>query len=153
MADDRAIWFENGRHRRKVKRVLKRGHFKQAKEEYHIATTKEELNTQVEEIRGGHNARGVALEGLDNAEKTHEAYLHNRQHGPKRVGRWGQEFASTFADFLSAYSGIIDIVKSAGAPYGEIAYQSLSILLVATQKAYADLDIAPWLDTAAEEMS
>jgi hypothetical protein len=85
----------------------------------HLASTKEELNKQI-----------VAQQNLDQASNSHSVYTENRKHGAKRVGRWAQEFAFGFSAFVSAYSGIVDAVKTAGGPYGEVAYQTLSILLI-----------------------
>jgi hypothetical protein len=96
----------------------------------HLASTKEELNRQIEEVQDGLSPRLVAQENLDEASKSHDVYTENRKHGAKKVGRWAQEFAIGFSAFVSAYSGIVDAVKTAGGPYGEVAYQTLSILLI-----------------------
>jgi hypothetical protein len=115
--------------------------------EFQVATTKDELNKQIEEIQNGESLHAVALENLDEASKSRDAYQLDRKHGAKRVGRWGQEFANAFAEFVSAYSGILDIVKGAGGPYGEIGYQTLSILLiVVVNKNNNDTKIKDLLD-------
>lgn len=98
--------------------------------EVQIATTNDELKKQIEEIQNGESIHAVALENLDNASKSRDAYKLEREHGSKRVGRWAQEFANGFAEFFSAYSGILDIMRGAGGPYGEVGYQTLSILLI-----------------------
>jgi hypothetical protein len=95
-----------------------------------IASTKEQLDKQIEDAKNGLSAPLVALQNLDDASKSRDAYKEDRMHGRKRVGRWVQEFANVFSQFVSVYSGIVDIVKSAGGPYGEVAYQTLSILLI-----------------------
>ena len=35
-----------------------------------------------------------------------------------------------FADFVKAYSGIVELLKGAGGVYGSVAYEILSILLI-----------------------
>jgi hypothetical protein len=100
------------------------------KKEVQVATTKDELKKQIEEIQIGESLHAVALENLDSASKSRDAYQLEREHGSKRISRWAQEFANGFAEFVSAYSGILDIVKGAGGPYGEVGYQTLSILLI-----------------------
>ena len=98
--------------------------------EAQIAATKEELKKQIEDVQSGDFLQILALENLGSASKSHDIYRLGRKHGSKRVGRWAQEFANGFADFIGAYSGIVDIIKGAGGPYGEVAYQTLSILLI-----------------------
>jgi hypothetical protein len=101
------------------------------KQEVKIASTKDELNKQIEDVQNGQSPHAIALATLDDASKSHEIYVQDRKQGSKRVGRWAQEFANGFSEFVSAYSGIVDIVQGAGGPYGEVAYQTLSILLIA----------------------
>lgn len=101
------------------------------KQEVKIASTKDELNKQIEDVQNGQSHHAIALATLDDASKSHEIYVQGRKQGLKRVGRWAQEFANGFSEFVSAYSGIVDIVQGAGGPYGEVAYQTLSILLIA----------------------
>jgi len=45
----------------------------------------------------------------------------------KRVARL-QDFAVSFGHFLQAYSGIIDIVQTADAQFGNVAFAALSLL-------------------------
>jgi hypothetical protein len=40
-----------------------------------------------------------------------------------------QNFVRAFADFLGAYSGIVELVKGAGQQYGQLAYETLSLFL------------------------
>lgn len=115
--------------------------------EVQVAATKDELKKQIEEIQSGESLRTIALENLDNASKSRDEYQFQREHGSKRVGRWAQEFANGFAEFVGAYSGIIDIIKGAGGPYGEVGYQTLSILLiVVVNKSNNDMKIKDLLD-------
>ena len=41
-----------------------------------------------------------------------------------------QEQANSFAEFVSAYSGLVDVVNTAGEPYSRVAFQTLSVLLI-----------------------
>ena len=66
---------------------------------------------------------------LQGAEGVHAAYTKDRAVGAKKVGRRAQNFIKAFADFLGAYSGIVELVKGAGQQYGQIAYETLSMLL------------------------
>ncbi|TVY81584.1 hypothetical protein LSUE1_G003620 [Lachnellula suecica] len=95
-----------------------------------IASTKEELGIQLEGVQKGIPPASVSLQALENATKSHDLYSQDRRKGMKQAGRRAQEFANGFSQFVSAYSGIVDIVKGAGGPYGEVAYQTLSILLI-----------------------
>ena len=97
--------------------------------EVQIASTKEELETQIEAVRN-RTFPILALQNLNDAYKAHDVYTEDRKKGPKKVGQWAQDFANGFSEFVGAYSGIVDIVRGAGGPYGEVAYQSLSILLI-----------------------
>ncbi|TVY32027.1 hypothetical protein LSUB1_G008432 [Lachnellula subtilissima] len=128
--------------KRKLRKALKIG-----SKEVQIASTKEELETQIEAVRNRLSPPLLALQNLDDADKAHDVYTEYRKKGPKRVGRWAQDFANGFSQFVGAYSGIVDIVRSAGGPYGEVAYQSLSILLiVVVNKSANDTKIKDLLD-------
>lgn len=111
--------------KRQFRRALKTGN-----EEVKIAKTEYELKKQIEEIQNGDSLRGGALESLDEASKARKGHQDGRKSGGKRVGRGAQEFVTGFAKFLGAYSSILDIVRGAGGPYGEVGYQTLSILLI-----------------------
>ena len=41
-----------------------------------------------------------------------------------------------FADFLEAYSGIVEIVKQADSQYGGLAYSTVSLLLLVCTAVY-----------------
>ena len=98
--------------------------------EVQIASTKDELEKQIEEIQNPESIHTVARKNFDKAVRSRNEYQLEREHGPKKVGRWAQEFASGFARFVATYSGILEIVRRAGGPYGEVGYQTLSILLI-----------------------
>lgn len=93
----------------------------------YIASTKEDLAKQIEATQKGIAPGLVAQQLLDHALKSQDIYTADRQHGSKRVGRWAQEFANSFSEFVSAYSGIVDVVQGAGGIYATAAYQTLSI--------------------------
>lgn len=111
--------------KKRFRRALKLGNV-QTK----IAETEDELQQQIEDITCWDRIRGSAFKSLDEASKAQETYQDQRIQGRKRLGRGVQEFASGLSQFLGAYSSILDIVKGAGGPYGEIGYQTLSILLI-----------------------
>lgn len=91
---------------------------------------------QVETARSGTPPGLVALQSLNDASKSRDVYTADRQQGSKRVGKLAQEFTNAFSDFVSAYSGIVDIVKGAGGIYATAAYQTLSIFLIVSQRKY-----------------
>jgi len=48
----------------------------------------------------------------------------------KKPGRHVQSFLTSFSSYLSAYSGIVEVVKNGGQAYGQVAYSTLSIFLI-----------------------
>jgi hypothetical protein len=107
-----------------------------------LASTKEELLNQIEEAKTGIPRRLSALENFRRASFAHHAYVEEREKGAKRVGRLAQEKANKFAQFVAAYSGITELVKTAGEPYALIAFQTLSILVIVS---LARSDQSAWL--------
>ncbi|OQU97551.1 hypothetical protein CLAIMM_03470 [Cladophialophora immunda] len=95
--------------------------------------TKEEVEMQIEEARA-----------------AYMSWLEGRQTGSRRYGTAFQVFITRFSNFLTAYSGIVEVVKNASAPYGNLAYGTLSLLLIVVvnktgndekiAKALADLE-------------
>lgn len=59
-----------------------------------------------------------------------------RQSGGKAVA-----FANSFSKYLQAYSGIVEVVKSADQQYGGIAYGALSVLLIVRLRLTALINI------------
>lgn len=100
------------------------------KRDIRIASTKEELEQQIADVQEGVGSRLIAQQALDETSKAQDSYEVARTHGRRRVGRWAQDFAHGFGQFVGAYSGIIDVIRTASGPYGEVAYQTLSIFLV-----------------------
>ena len=74
--------------------------------------------------------RQQAASNIDVATKTHITYENQRTTGRRKFGKSVSKFLKGFADFLSVYSGIVELVKGAGQIYGTVAYETLSIFLV-----------------------
>lgn len=74
--------------------------------------------------------RQQAADNISKATDFHVTYEKKRATGHRKVGRSISNFLKGFADFLSVYSGIVELVKSAGQLYGTVAYETLSIFLV-----------------------
>lgn len=66
-----------------------------------------------------------------NAEKTR--WVNKRRHGHRKGASSLQKFLHNFSGFLEAFSGIVEVVRSAGAQYGEAGYGALSLLLIVCQ--------------------
>ncbi|KIY04113.1 uncharacterized protein Z520_00805 [Fonsecaea multimorphosa CBS 102226] len=67
---------------------------------------------------------------IDDARTAYMSWLEGRQTGSRRYGTAFQVFITRFSNFLTAYSGIVEVVKNASAPYGNLAYGTLSLLLI-----------------------
>lgn len=112
--------------KRKVVRALKFG-----KSPAGIASSREELNRQISDLQGAtHPASTLAVQEVEAASKSHDAYRQARSQGAKMVASSVQRGLSEFAQFISAFDGLLEKVASAGAPFGEVGYQTLSILLM-----------------------
>ncbi|KAL8791721.1 MAG: hypothetical protein Q9195_005658 [Heterodermia aff. obscurata] len=86
----------------------------------------------------------IRFEGLDFSENANENSIQDLlgyclgqvdQHQRDRTfirkaGKKTLVFANNFANFLQAYSGVVEIMKGADQQYGGIAYGTLSILLI-----------------------
>ncbi|KAK3690380.1 hypothetical protein B0T22DRAFT_515714 [Podospora appendiculata] len=102
-----------------------------------LASTKEELERQILKIKGDRHNRpsrastgAVATKDLDAATKAHDAYTQERAAGGRMVASAVQRGLDAMAKFIGAYSSLLETVMSAGGPYGEVGYQTLSILLI-----------------------
>ena len=71
-----------------------------------------------------------AVDGTTKATILHRTYQKERKTGGKKIGRSAQNFVKCFADFLNAYSGIVELLKGAGDIYGSVAYETLSIFFI-----------------------
>jgi hypothetical protein len=94
-----------------------------------FVATKRDLEDQLEKMDLS-QLRNHANSSLAGAKRVNSAYNQERTAGSRKRWKRLQQFFMTFADFMEAYSGVIDLVRSAGQQYGEAAYQSLSILLI-----------------------
>lgn len=65
----------------------------------------------------------------------HESYTLKRQQGLKRVGRGAQEWCTRIAEFADVYSEIFEYVSQLGGIYGQIGYQTISILFFVSKRS------------------
>ena len=108
----------------RIKRILK-GKGK----DLSFRTTEEGLRQQLEDLEV-HQLRHHADSELQKAKMVNAIYNDERTTGAKQGRRTAQNFVAIFSDFLCAYSGIIQLVRNAGQQYGEVAYETLSVLLI-----------------------
>ncbi|KAJ2986019.1 hypothetical protein NUW58_g5232 [Xylaria curta] len=110
-----------------LRRILK-------KDNSRVASTEAELFAQITQIRNAYKTtsqdRMAAVQGFNEASRARDMYQKRRQEGTLRFAHRIQAFANGIAEFITAYSGIIELVRGAGGPYGEVGYQTLSILLI-----------------------
>jgi len=94
-----------------------------------VRTTEEGLRKQIEgfDLQA---LKDLATGRIAEAHQGHAKYKNDRKGGARKVGSQVQNFVKVFSDFLGVYSGIVSLVKAAGGPYGELAYESLSILFI-----------------------
>ena len=64
------------------------------------------------------------------AQERNLTWSARRKKGLRKFPALLQTFMTRFADFLEAYSGIVEIVKEADSQYGGLAYSTLSLLLL-----------------------
>jgi hypothetical protein len=116
--------------KKKVLRTVKGGRRQDAP----LASSKEELERQINGIIGqGGGSLGpstLVLQEVEGATKAHETYQDQRLAGGKMVASAMQRRLNDFAQFVGAFDGLMEKIASAGSPYGEIGYQTLSILLI-----------------------
>ena len=94
-----------------------------------VRTTEEGLRKQIEEL-DLQTLKDLSTGRIAEADQDQAKYKDDRKGGAKKVGSQVQNFVKVFSDFLGVYSGIVSLVKAAGGPYGELAYESLSILFI-----------------------
>ena len=105
-----------------------------------IANTKDELDRQIAEVQGP-----LSIEGVETATSAHNAYQQERLAGGKKVANAFQRKLSDFAQFIGAFDGLMETIASAGSPYGEIGYQTLSILLIVSSHSLPPLLLRSFL--------
>ncbi|CAO2653297.1 Nn.00g027080.m01.CDS01 [Neocucurbitaria sp. VM-36] len=84
---------------------------------------KEDLDYQLDRL-----CRQVDTE-LENVRTSHVALKSQRARGVRKVSANAQGFLSDFSTFLTSYSGIVEIVKSADSQFGGLAWGTLSVFL------------------------
>jgi hypothetical protein len=67
---------------------------------------------------------------LRTTEEAQKGLLEERGKGVKKVAAKVEKFAITFAGFLDAYSGIVEVLKCADSQYGGLAYGTLSLFFI-----------------------
>ncbi|KAM0795426.1 hypothetical protein BDR22DRAFT_976891 [Usnea florida] len=67
---------------------------------------------------------------LDLAQVKNSAWSAKRKKGLRKLPTLLQTFMTRFADFLEAYSVIVEIIKQADSQYGGLAYSTVSLLLL-----------------------
>lgn len=100
------------------------------KQEISLANSKDELDQQISDIRDTLPARDVATSELQATTKIQDSYQDQRQAGAKQVASVVQRGLNEFSQFIRAYSGLANAVSTAGGPFAEVGFQSLSILLI-----------------------
>ncbi|KAI9858315.1 MAG: hypothetical protein M1813_007590 [Trichoglossum hirsutum] len=126
--------------KQRVRRILggKRG-------SHQVPTTREGLQQQIKEL-DPRQLGELADSALRVAGRAHSTYIKERATGAKKMGQRTQNFVRVFADFLGAYSGIVELVRGAGQQYGQLAYETLSLFLsVVVNKCNNDMKIADFL--------
>lgn len=93
-----------------------------------ICDTKETFELQLS-ANAPKEVSQAAYAALTDGIASKEAWTERRSHGVHKVGAHIQNFATNLAKFVEAYSGIVEVVKSAGGPYGSAGYSALSCLL------------------------
>ena len=96
-----------------------------------IQETKQGLRRQLgglqADVKGLAGSVAIELHGALTAQSKWED---SNAHGWGKAGASVQRFATTLAKFMETFSGVIEVMKNAGAPYGAVGYQSLSVLLI-----------------------
>ena len=82
----------------------------------------------------------LASSELELAEAKNIIWSNNRKSGLRKVPALLQTFMTRFADFLEAYSGIVEIVKQADSQYGGLAYSTISLLLLVRDEVMSGPD-------------
>jgi len=90
----------------------------------------DELINEVEKLDSKEKCLKFASEVIEEAKTSKNETALKRLHGVRRAGVELEKLQVNFAEFLGTYSGIVEIVKTAGGPYGSLAYSAVSLLLV-----------------------
>lgn len=74
--------------------------------------------------------KDAAVRAFAHADGAKYSYDIKRLRGRRKLGAKVQRAVNAFAEFLAAYSGFISLMKGAAGPYGEAAYETLSIFFI-----------------------
>lgn len=89
--------------------------------EVEILDTRQNLEVEVDRL--------AAYWATARAESAINLWKAKREKGVGKAGRRIQEFLTSFKGFLNVYSGIVEVIKVPGIPFGNVAYETLSLLL------------------------
>lgn len=102
-----------------------------------LASNKKELEQRIREIgdhSGGSNAIGErAVAEFNHAAERQESFQQQGEGGSRRANAVFQESLFAISRFAAAYSSILEAVSKASGPYGEIGYQTMTILLIVSR--------------------
>jgi hypothetical protein len=90
--------------------------------------TKEDIEKEIERTK-----EAIAKE-IECAKAAIAGWSNERQNGTRKLGSTIQRFVTRFANFLTAYSDIVELVKNASSPYGNVAYGTLSLLFIVNDR-------------------
>jgi hypothetical protein len=88
-------------------------------------------------------AANAVSHGLISAIRRRRSWKTRRtEHAPRKMATWSQKWLTSFAHFLTNYSGIVEIIKGADSSYGGLAYGVLSVLVaVPLHKSQHEMDV------------
>ncbi|KAI1873284.1 uncharacterized protein JN550_003537 [Neoarthrinium moseri] len=97
-----------------------------------VASTKEELRQQYEHFAPQEvsTSSTTAINEFKNVSDSISTYQNRRQIGMRAVGAGLQRGMNDLSVVIAKFSSIVDAVAGAGGPYGQVGYQTLSILLI-----------------------
>jgi hypothetical protein len=90
--------------------------------------TKEDIEKEIE------RTKEAIAEEIERAKAANAGWSDARQNGPRKLGSTIQRSITRFANFLTAYSDIVELMKNASSPYGNVAYGTLSLLFIVNGK-------------------
>ena len=119
--------------------------FRRTTGDHHLGKTKETVQQLVDADYGTVKHQASAL--ISGARWAREDYQLKRSRGGRKIAGSAQDIASRCGEFLGAYSGVVEVVKKAGSFYGEVAYETISVLfIIMLNKSGNDTRIAELLD-------
>ncbi|KAF6831310.1 hypothetical protein CPLU01_06867 [Colletotrichum plurivorum] len=113
------------------------------------ALTLEDILEEIQELKENNETitDGAAKSETVRAFGSKTLWRRKQEKTVRRPGVWVQQWLNVFGDFLSSYSGIVEVVKGVDGQYGGLAYGTLSVLLaIPIQKDHYERDIEDALD-------